>query len=230
MAEPRTPRGIRNHNPGNIKKGDPWQGLAGPDEMTPAQKAERVFCVFRAAPWGIRAVARILIHYQDRRGIRTVAGAIARWAPPGPENDTRAYVAAVCARTGFAAGAELDFHRYDHARPLIEAIIAHENGCQPYPDAVLDKGLALAGIEPPPRGLSSSRTIAAGQVATAATTIGVAVSAVKEMHGVLPELGGLIAFVKAQGWPIGLGLATVTLAAVAWMIWARIDDHRRLAR
>ncbi len=43
----------------------------------------------------------------------------------------------------------VDVHTYAVARPLVESIIRHENGRQPYPDAVIDKGLALAGIEPP---------------------------------------------------------------------------------
>ena len=36
----KTPRGIRNNNPGNLDKGSPWQGLvANPDEPR--------FCTFK---------------------------------------------------------------------------------------------------------------------------------------------------------------------------------------
>jgi len=143
-----TPRGLRNHNPGNIERGAPWQGLADLAEMTEAQRAETRFCVFRSPEWGIRAIARVLITYQDRHGLRTVRGMIGRWAPTA-ENNTEAYMRAVAARLGVANDTAVDVHRYDVARALVEAIIRHENGEQPYPDAVIDKGLALAGIEPP---------------------------------------------------------------------------------
>lgn len=112
-----TPRGIRNHNPGNIERGAPWQGLATPEEMTPAQRAETRFCVFRSPKWGIRAIARVLITYQDRHGIRTPRGMIARWAPAA-ENDTAAYVRAVAGRLGVAHDTAVDVHTHADARPL----------------------------------------------------------------------------------------------------------------
>jgi len=179
-------RGIRNHNPGNIERGQPWQGLADPNEMTPAQRAETRFCVFRAPEWGIRAIARILITYQDKHDIRSVRGMIGRWAPAA-ENDTDAYVRAVADRLGVAADTAVDVHTYAVARVLVEAIIRHENGRQPYSDAMIDKGLALAGIEPPvlmvtspklvPRPLrktSTGKTGAAGIAAAAGTALTVA--------------------------------------------------------
>jgi len=42
MSQPAIPRGIRNHNPGNIEKGDPWQGLAADQSGDPR------FAVFAA--------------------------------------------------------------------------------------------------------------------------------------------------------------------------------------
>jgi len=215
------PRGIRNHNPGNIERGQPWQGLADPNEMTPAQRAETRFCVFRAPEWGIRAIARILITYQDKHDIRSVRGMIGRWAPAA-ENDTDAYVRAVADRLGVAADTAVDVHTYAVVRPLVEAIIRHENGAQPYSDAVIDKGLALAGIEPPvlmvtppeaapkpiPRPLretSTGKTGAAGLAAAAGTIVTVAVDnadavldattnpAVRALADVAPWVGGVLA-------------------------------------
>ncbi|HCQ3021998.1 TPA: hypothetical protein OHP99_004980, partial [Escherichia coli] len=56
----KTPRGIRNNNPGNLDKGSPWQGLAAnPDEPR--------FCTFKDPVWGIRALAVTLITYHDKR-------------------------------------------------------------------------------------------------------------------------------------------------------------------
>ena len=70
------PRGIRNHNPGNLRKSnDPWQGLA-PDQTDPD------FLQFESSKWGIRALARTLIAYQDKIGLRSIKSIIYRWAPP----------------------------------------------------------------------------------------------------------------------------------------------------
>ncbi|SDF04762.1 hypothetical protein [Rhodospira trueperi] len=148
QTPPSAPRGIRNHNPGNIERGEKWQGRAALADMTPDQRAETRFAVFKAPEWGIRAIARVLITYQDRHGIRTVRGMIGRWAPAA-ENNTAAYVRAVADRLGVAYDTAVDVHTYPVARALVEAIITHENGEQPYSDAVIDRGLALAGIEPP---------------------------------------------------------------------------------
>ena len=51
------PRGIRNKNPGNIKLGTKWDGLAD-------EQSDPVFCVFSEAVWGIRALMRILLTYR----------------------------------------------------------------------------------------------------------------------------------------------------------------------
>lgn len=152
MIETRTtPLGIRLANPGNIERGDPWQGLA------PEQPHER-FCAFVSPVYGIRAIARTLITYQDKYGIRTIRGAISRWAPSHDRNDTAAYIASVSQRTGFGPDLPLDMHRYGDVRPLAEAIIRHENGRGPlatvnswYDDETVHKAMLLAGVEPEQR-------------------------------------------------------------------------------
>ena len=50
---PHHPRGIRNNNPGNIRIGDDWKGLAKADEMTTWQAKEQDFCVFSDPKYGI---------------------------------------------------------------------------------------------------------------------------------------------------------------------------------
>lgn len=85
----RQPRGIRNNNPGNIRRSnDNWRGLRS--EQTDPQ-----FFQFTAPEWGYRALIKTLQTYRKKHGLRTVKEMIARWAPPG-ENDTAAYVRAVC--------------------------------------------------------------------------------------------------------------------------------------
>jgi xanthosine utilization system XapX-like protein len=134
-------RGRRNCNPGNIRLSkDKWQGLA-------ANQSDKAFFVFKSPEWGIRALARVVIKYQDDYDLDTVAKIITRWAPPS-ENDTEAYIAAVSKAVGIRANDPLDVHDYTTLRPLVDAIIAHENAGHRYPDAIVDKGLALAGVTP----------------------------------------------------------------------------------
>ena len=164
------PRGIRLHNPGNIRKGDRWKGLDTPSD-------DGSFCRFKSAPYGIRALAVVLETYQDRRlaadgsAIDTVREVVERWAPP-VENDTESYIHSVRQATGFKPGQHIDVHDFGTAMALCKAIIRHENGSQPYSDAELAKGLHLAGIEAPHAPLKKSRTITGAQVAGGATVLG----------------------------------------------------------
>ena len=222
------PRGIRNHNPGNLRRSaDKWQGLA------PVQ-SDPEFFVFRDAVYGIRALARTLITYQDRYGLRTIEKIIARWAPPA-ENDTLSYIASVVKQTRIGARTALDLHSYADLRPLVEAIIRHENGMQPYTAAQIDKGLALAGVEKPHRSLGRSRTVAAGTVATASTggagAIEILQTAVTFGFGTAVQtatdaLSPLADYLEIAKW----ALFALTLIGVGVMVYARWDDFRRLAR
>lgn len=149
------PRGIRNYNPGNIDRvaGVRWQGQA-------QQQTDSRFVQFIDPRWGIRAIARVLITYQDKRRaadgsrIDSVREIIERWAP-AHENDTSAYANQIAK----ALGVGVDDERvdvYDHAtlRALVQAIIRHENGPGPLPggawygNPLIDEALALAGIVP----------------------------------------------------------------------------------
>jgi hypothetical protein len=207
------PRGIRNHNPGNLRRtADPWQGLA-------AEQGDPAFFQFNAAKWGIRALARTLIAYQDRHGLRTIAQVIARWAPPN-ENDTDSYIRGVSAAVGVGAEKGIDVHDHAVLRPLVLAIIRHENGEMPYTDAEIDAGLVLAGVEPARKALTATRTIQGGQVAAGATVLGMAVETIREVEPALPVVQSAL---QLAPWLVG----TVALAGIAYMVWARIDDRRR---
>lgn len=143
-------RGIRNNNPGNIERNaaNKWQGRMPRERMTLAQRGETRFEVFASPAWGIRAMCVLLINYFDRHDCNTVAKIIGRWAPPA-ENDTGAYVAAVAKAVGVAATDFINLHEYRRLRPLVEGIIAHENGVQPYSSDVIEEGLRLAGVVKP---------------------------------------------------------------------------------
>jgi hypothetical protein len=139
-SDPSYPRGIRNNNPGNIDRdGTTWQGLAAD------QSSDSRFCVFIDAQHGIRALVEILLTYQTVHGLKTITAMITRWAPPS-ENDTSAYIAAVCGGTGIGADTPVDMHDANVCRLISAAIIAHENADYRYPDDVLSAGMALAGV------------------------------------------------------------------------------------
>ena len=213
----RVPRGIRNNNPGNIRRnGDPWQGLA-------ERQGDVEFFTFKSPIYGIRALARTLIAYQDKHGLRTIRQIISRWAPPN-ENNTNAYIRAVATDTGQDADQILDMHRFDHLLPLTKAIIRHENGQQPYTDVELTKGLVLAGVEPEKANLQASRTVKGGQAATAATAgLGVVEAVQQTIDPARDALVGLAPYLEIAKWL----LLAVTLIGIGVMLWARIDDHRK---
>lgn len=129
------PRGVRNNNPGNIEAGSAnWQGQTGSDGR---------FATFDTPEQGIRALARNLLTYQERHGLDTVHGIVNRWAPPG-ENNTTSYVAAVARAVGVGPADRLNLRDPQTLQRLAGAIIRHENGQNPYPDAVLRAGVDMA--------------------------------------------------------------------------------------
>lgn len=147
-------RGVRNNNPGNIRlpapgaRGDSWIGqVAGQDTA---------FVTFDSPQSGIRAMAKNLLSYQDGRGINTVQGIVGRWAPAS-ENDTPSYVKAVSSALGVKSDQPLDLRDPGVMQGLVGAMIAHENGKNPYPTDVVKQGVA-AGLglsqlnprDPPP--------------------------------------------------------------------------------
>ena len=83
------PRGLRNNNPGNLRRSnDNWQGLA-PEQTDPQ------FFQFTAPEWGYRALIKTLQTYRRKHGLQTIAELISRWAPAN-ENNTSAYIRSVC--------------------------------------------------------------------------------------------------------------------------------------
>ena len=131
------PRGIRNNNPGNIDRdGTQWEGMA-------AAQTDPRFVVFVDPQHGIRALGRILVNYQVKHHLNTVAGLIGRWAPPS-ENPTQSYVDFVARRLGVGPADPVDVTNPATLTALDEAIVAEENADYAYPAAVVQAGVALA--------------------------------------------------------------------------------------
>lgn len=131
------PRGIRNNNPGNIDRNQiKWEGMA-------AEQSDPRFVVFATPEHGIRALAKVLLAYQRKHGLNTVAEIIGRWAPP-VENDTGAYAAHVAAKIGVGVTDRIDLSRAAVLAGLVISIIAHENANYAYPEPIVLAGIDLA--------------------------------------------------------------------------------------
>lgn len=81
-------RGVRNCNPGNIRRGIKWLGLA-------EQQNDKAFSQFKSMEYGLRAMWMLLNSYYSRTGLRNVHTIISRWAPPSDGNATNLYIESV---------------------------------------------------------------------------------------------------------------------------------------
>jgi len=127
------PRGIRNNNPGNIKRSSSqWMGLADASQMTKEQLREETFCVFTEPRWGLRAMAYLLLKYQRDYNCKSTWEIIQRWAPQSDNNHTLNYATYVASRAnvGLHAAAKLTDPKI--GIPFMAAMIAMENSKQPY--------------------------------------------------------------------------------------------------
>lgn len=224
-------RGVRNNNPGNIErvKGVRWQGQSS------NQSGDRRFVVFDAPEDGIRAIARTLITYQDKRRakdgskIDTVAEMIERWAPP-VENNTDAYAEHVASLLKVGKDKTIDVYEYPVMRALVVGIIAHENGGYAYPESVIAKGLALAGVKPPKAPIAKSRTLQGAKVSSvgAGTLSVVAYDAIDKAQTAQAALTPLSESLTLAKYAI-VALVVVILAANGYIAYRRfVDDKKRI--
>jgi hypothetical protein len=214
-GDPKAARGYRNRNPGNIEHvpANKWLGLADPP-------SDGRFCRFHSHQHGIRALALLLQSYQDRHGLRTVRGIVARWAP-STENNTRAYQDAVARRLAVGLDDPIDLHDAATLRGLVEAIIRHELGGQPYAPDVIAEGLRLAGLVEP--GIARTGTVRAAAGAAAAGLTAATVLEAVEL--IAPHADGLASVARALG-PWGVALAVA--GAAAWAIVQRLQRQREI--
>ncbi len=116
------PRGMRNNNPGNIRRGNTaWQG-----KIPLAQNTDGAFEQFVTYVYGIRAMIKNLQSYY-RDGLNTVDGIINRWAPAADHNDTNAYITTVCSRGGFSRNQPINLTSQDTMRRLVISMASVEN-------------------------------------------------------------------------------------------------------
>ena len=120
MIVRKKPRGLRNCNPGNIRKSaDVFQG-----EIVPSGDSD--FKQFRTMAYGYRAMFKILFNYYRVYGLKTIRQLISRWAPKN-ENNTQAYVKLVASYAGIAEDTPLQFTE-DEMVKIVAAMSRVENG------------------------------------------------------------------------------------------------------
>ncbi|MBR6759276.1 MAG: structural protein P5 [Alistipes sp.] len=115
-------RGIKNCNPGNIRR----SRVRYRGEVHPSQDPD--FKQFTSMAWGYRAMFVLLDTYRKRYGLTTLRDMISRYAPP-QENHTARYIDAVCDFTGLHADEELNTRDRATMIPIIMAMSRIENGC-----------------------------------------------------------------------------------------------------
>lgn len=173
------PPGFLRNNPGNIRRKqderDPWQGRV-PDYLCTQTAYEE----FTSMVWGVRAMAVVLITYQDKYKVRTIESIVPRFAPEKDNNDTEAYIYNVKLWTGFEAKRVLNAHDFNDMFPLMKAMIRQELGNGPeenglwVSDGIIIEGLRRAGvINQAKQKLSDSHTAkAAGMAGIGGGTLG----------------------------------------------------------
>lgn len=118
-----TPRGIRNNNPLNIRKGNNWQG------ERPVQ-TDQAFEEFQTLEYGLRAGFIIIRNYMKKRPpLDTIAKIITRWAPNN-ENNTTEYIREVCKRSGIDADQKLKYSDKNIMCRIVQAMCWVECGCE----------------------------------------------------------------------------------------------------
>src|SRR5690606_14389166 len=114
-------RGLRNNNPGNIRRtSDKWQG-----KIPHAQSTDSSFEQFYTTAWGLRAMMKD-IQNKINGGFNTVSKIITKYAPP-VENNTAAYIANVANWSGIDANQVLAANK-TVIIALCKAMVLMENG------------------------------------------------------------------------------------------------------
>jgi len=122
-------RGERSHNPGNLQfmPHSPWRGQVGIEIVPPGMSFKPRFGRYDTDHNGIRALAKQLITYYQRDGLRSVRAMINRYAPSS-ENATDSYVGAVCNYCGVLPDDDYPLMMLSRLESMVFAVIRQENG------------------------------------------------------------------------------------------------------
>lgn len=114
-------RGLRNNNPGNIRR----SRVHYDGEVTPSRDAE--FKEFESMAYGYRAMFTLLNTYRRRYNLSTIRQMINRYAPPS-ENFTEGYIRFISRTTGIRPDETLDTRAARDMIPVVAAMSEIENG------------------------------------------------------------------------------------------------------
>ncbi|ENZ1184357.1 TPA: structural protein [Proteus mirabilis] len=131
----RPARGERNNNPGNLRHGEPWQGLS-------AQQTDKDFCQFVSTEFGIRAIYVLMRTYEKKYGLCSIREIINRYAPP-KENNTEGYIQRVAKELNVSTEDCVSVSKKEVAIALATAIVGVELGYQPYSQKVFEDAWLL---------------------------------------------------------------------------------------
>lgn len=114
-------RGLRNNNPGNIRRSRVrYQG-----EVRPSRDPD--FKEFETMAYGYRAMFVLLDTYSSRYGLHTIRSMLNRYAPP-EENLTESYIRYVADYSGIMPDEMVDTRSALDMIPIVAAMSRIENG------------------------------------------------------------------------------------------------------
>ncbi|MBO5820436.1 MAG: structural protein P5 [Alistipes sp.] len=125
-------RGLRNCNPGNIRRSK----VHYLGEVRPSQDSD--FKQFESMAYGYRAMFVLLDSYRRRYALNTLRQMLNRYAPPS-ENFTEGYIRFVSQKTGILPDEELNTRSERDMVPIISAMSEIENGVS------ADRSMVLEG-------------------------------------------------------------------------------------
>lgn len=114
-------RGLRNNNPGNIRR----SRVRYKGEVRPSRDPD--FKEFSTMAYGYRAVFVLLDTYRSRYGLNTIRQMLNRYAPP-TENFTEGYVRFVADYSGVMPDEVVDTRSEKDMIPIVAAMSKIENG------------------------------------------------------------------------------------------------------
>lgn len=130
----KTPRGIRNNNPLNLRVGNNWKGEV---EVS----SDPTFEQFTEMKWGVRAAFVVLKNYIVRHKCNTIQMIISRWAPSN-ENNTEQYIKNVSVLSCIGTKEKI-IYDYHVMKRLFNAMCYMENG-RFIDQSIVEKGWLLA--------------------------------------------------------------------------------------
>lgn len=132
------PRGIRNNNPSNIRRGNAWKGLV-------KNGSDTAFDQFETVAYGVRALYYTLHTYMTKYNLLSIKQIIGRYAPPF-ENKTDKYIEYVSKYLNRSADSKVAWTK-SQVKELARAIIDIEVGISAsrkyITDQDLNEGFAL---------------------------------------------------------------------------------------